>query len=85
MSKAFQAQLSRDEARLIKGIARVRERKHVTREQLSLAMGAPKNLMSKLEGHSRGLEGALIVAIAMALNMKPERLLQEALRDDDEK
>lgn len=85
MSKAFQAQLTRDEARLINGIARVRERKQVTREQLSLAMGAPKNLMSKLESHTRGLEGALIIAIATALNMKPERLLQEALRNDDEK
>lgn len=84
MSKAFQAQLTRDEARLINGIAKVRERKQVTREQLSLAMGAPKNLMSKLESHTRGLEGALIVAIATALNMKPERLLQEALRNDDD-
>ncbi len=60
---------------------RVRERKGVTREQLSLAMGGPKNLISKLESHSRGLEGALIMAIAKALNMKPERLLREALRN----
>ena len=81
MSKAFQEQLAQDEARLIDGIARVRERTGMTREQLSLAMGAPKNLMSKLESHNRGLEGALIVAIANVLNMKPERLLREALRE----
>lgn len=81
MSKAFQEQLTRDEALLIDGIARVRERKRMTREQLSLAMGAPKNFISKLESHSRGLEGALIVAIAKAMNMKPERLLREALQD----
>lgn len=81
MSKAFQDQLARDEVRLIDGIARVRERKGMTREQLSLAIGAPKNLISKLESYSRGLEGALIVAIAKALKMKPERLVHEALQD----
>lgn len=81
MSKAFQEQLTQNEAQLIDGIARVRESKRMTREQLSLAMGAPKNLISKLESHSRGLEGALIIAIAKALNMKPERLLREALRN----
>lgn len=59
MSKPFQEQLAQDEARLIDGIARVRERKGVTREQLSLAMGAPKNLISKLESHSRGLSSWL--------------------------
>lgn len=84
MSKAFQDQLAEDEARLIDGIARVRERKGMTREQLSLAMGAPKNLISKLESHSRGLEGALIVAIAKAMKMKPERLVYESLRRTDQ-
>lgn len=83
MSKAFQEQLAEDEAQLIEGIARVRERKGMTRERLSLAMGAPKNFISKLETHSRGLEGALIIAIAKALNMKPEKLLREALRHTD--
>jgi transcriptional regulator with XRE-family HTH domain len=83
MSKAFQVQLAQNEAQLIDGIARVRERKGMTREQLSLAMGAPKNLISKLESHSRGLEGALIMAIAKALNMKVDRLMREALRDVD--
>lgn len=83
MSKAFQEQLAQDEARLIDGIARVRERKGMTREQLSLAMGAPKNFISKLESHSRGLEGALIMAIAKAMNMKAEYLMREALRNTD--
>lgn len=83
MSKPFQVQLTQYEAQLIDGIARVRERKGMTREQLSLAMGAPKNLISKLESHSRGLEGALIMAIAKALNMKAERLVREALREAD--
>ncbi|GFE87774.1 helix-turn-helix domain-containing protein [Steroidobacter agaridevorans] len=85
MTKDFQEKLAEDEARLIDGIARVRERKGMTREQVSLAMGAPKNLMSKLESHSRGLEGALIIAIADAMNMKAVQLFREALREVDEK
>lgn len=84
MTKDFQERLTDDEAKLIDGIARVRERKGLTREQVSLAMGAPKNLMSKLESHSRGLEGALIIAIADAMKMKAVQLFREALRDVEE-
>ena len=78
MTTSFKDQLKLIEADLIDGIAEVRKRKGLTQEQLSKKVGGSSNLMNKLEAHKRGLEAALVVKIAEALNMTEGTLIRQA-------
>lgn len=78
MAKSFKSQLQEIEADLIDGIAEERRCRRLTQEQLSKMVGASGNLMNKLEAHKRGLEAALIVKLAAAMNMTEGTLLRRA-------
>ena len=78
MTKSYKARLAEIEAELIDGIAEERKRKGFTQEELSKKLGASSNLMNKLEAHTRGLEAALLVMLAEAMNMSEGTLVQRA-------
>lgn len=78
MTTSFKDQLKLIEADLIDGMAEIRRRKGLTQEQLSKKVGGSSNLMNKLEAHKRGLEAALVVKIAEAMNMTEGTLIRQA-------
>lgn len=78
MADSFTGEMKEIEFDLIEGLRAEREAQGLSREELSIKLGASENLISKLESHKRGLEAALIVKLAEVYGLTEGTLLRRA-------
>jgi transcriptional regulator with XRE-family HTH domain len=78
MADSFTSEIKEIEFDLIEGLRVEREARGLTREEVSLKLGASENLISKLESHKRGLEAALIVKLAKIYDLTEGTLIRRA-------
>jgi len=83
MAMSFEAELEAIEARLVARLSAEREKAGMTRSELSEAIGAYRNLITKVETRSRKLDAALFVKIAEGLKLKPSTLMRRAWEEGE--
>lgn len=77
MTMSFEDELKAIEARLVARLAIEREKAGLTRSELADAIGAYRQIITKLETGQRGLDAALLVKIAQGLKMKTSTLMRK--------